>query len=105
MAWVKAVETTKKRNGKPIKSYVVGWKAPARDEFGLPIPVNPARPEGRKKQVQHQESYSTREAAEARRDELNAARHTTGTDTLAAQRKRVICRSGTTRRHGWRAWM
>ena len=87
MAWVKAVETSQKRNGKPIKSYVVAWKSPARDEFGLPIPVNPARPEGRKKQVQHQESYPTRETAEARRDELNSARHTTGTDGLAAQRK------------------
>ncbi|MGE5696634.1 MAG: tyrosine-type recombinase/integrase [Candidatus Sericytochromatia bacterium] len=34
-----------------------------------------------------QENYPTREAAEARRDELNAARHTTGTSALAEQRK------------------
>ncbi|BBY84855.1 prophage integrase [Mycolicibacterium tokaiense] len=34
-----------------------------------------------------QESHPTREAAEARVAELNAAKHTTGTSTLAEQRK------------------
>ncbi|MQY25121.1 tyrosine-type recombinase/integrase [Nocardia aurantia] len=87
MAWIKPYETKDRRNGKPVKSYVVIWKEPAWDEFGLPIPADPARPGGRKKQVQQQETYPNREAAEARRDELNAARHTTGTSALATARK------------------
>jgi hypothetical protein len=48
-----------------------------RDDFGLPTGQLRAR----------RETYPTREAAEARRDELNAARHTTGTSALAEQRK------------------
>ncbi|MBF6131603.1 site-specific integrase [Nocardia otitidiscaviarum] len=87
MAWIKPYETKDRRNGKPVKSYIVIWKEPARDAFGLPIPADPNRPNGRKKQVQQQETYPNREAAEARRDELNAARHTTGTSALAEARK------------------
>lgn len=87
MAHIHTRETTQRKNGKPVKTYVVVWKEAARDEFGLPIPVNPARPHGRKKQKEHQETYPTREAAEARRDELNAARHTGHTSALAEARK------------------
>lgn len=50
-------------------------------------PVNPAKPNGCKKTSAHQESYPTREVAEARRDELNAARHTVGTTSPSEARK------------------
>jgi len=77
MAYVRAHETKQKRNGKVLKRYEVVWREPVRDDFGLPTGQTRAR----------QETCATREAAEARRDELNAARHTTGTSTLAEQRK------------------
>lgn len=77
MAYVRTHETKQKRNGKPIKTYAVVWREPVRDDFGLPTGQLRAR----------RETYATREAAEARRDELNAARHTTGTTALAEQRK------------------
>jgi integrase len=77
MAYVRAHETTQKRNGKPIRTYAVVWRESVRDTFGLPTGKTAAR----------QETYSTREVAEARRDELNAARHTSGTTALAEQRK------------------
>lgn len=77
MAYVRAHETKQKRNGKPIKTYAVIWREAVRDDFGLPTGQLRAR----------RETDSTREAAEARRDELNAARHTTGTTALAEQRK------------------
>jgi hypothetical protein len=77
VAYVRAHETKQKRNGKPIRTYAVVWREPVRDSFGLPTGQLRAR----------RETYLTREAAEARRDELNAARHTTGTGTLADQRK------------------
>lgn len=53
------------------------WREQVRDDFGLPTGQVRAR----------QESYPTREDAEARRDELSAARHTSGTTALADQRK------------------
>jgi integrase len=77
MAYVRAHETKQKRNGKALKRYEVVWRELVRDDFGLPTGTTRAR----------QESYPTRGAAEARRDELNAARHTTGTTALATQRK------------------
>ncbi|OBK18584.1 tyrosine-type recombinase/integrase [Mycobacterium asiaticum] len=77
MAYVRAHETKQKRNGKPIKTYAVVWREPVRDDFGLPTGQLRAR----------RETYPTREVAEARRDELNAARHATGTSALAEQRK------------------
>lgn len=87
MAYIRTHETTQRRNGKPVKRYEVIWREPVRDEFGLPVPQDPERPKGRKKTHAMQESYTSREAAEARRDELNAARHTTGTSALAQARK------------------
>src|SRR6476620_11804997 len=77
MAYVRAHETKQKRNGKALKRYEVVWREPVRDSFGLSTGKTRAR----------QETHPTREAAEARRDELNAARHTTGTTALAEQRK------------------
>ena len=77
-------------NGKPVKRYEVVWREQATDANGLPHGWR-AR----------QESYPTREQAEARRDELNAAKHTaTGTSALADQRRRVNCHSASTRAHG-----
>ncbi|OAN40337.1 tyrosine-type recombinase/integrase [Mycolicibacterium iranicum] len=77
MAYVRPYETRQKRNGKPVRTYAVVWREPVRDHFGLPTGKLRAR----------RETYATREAAEARRDELNAARHTTGTSALADARK------------------
>jgi integrase len=77
MAYIRSYDTTQKRNGKALKRYEVVWRELMRDDFGVPTGNTRAR----------QESYPTREAAEARRDELNAARHTTGTSALAEQRK------------------
>lgn len=87
MAYIRASDTKGRRNGKALKRYEVVWREPVRDSFGLPVPLNPAHPDGAKKMRARQESYPTREAAQARVDELNAARHTTGTNTLAEQRK------------------
>ncbi|MDZ7913636.1 MAG: site-specific integrase [Rhodococcus sp. (in: high G+C Gram-positive bacteria)] len=70
-----------------MKTYKVIWKEVERDSYGLPIPVDPANPEGRKRTRNRQESFPTREVAEARRDELNAAKHTGQTSSLADQRK------------------
>lgn len=77
MAYVRAHETKQKRNGKALKRYEVVWRESVRDSFGLPTGKTRAR----------QETHATREAAEARRDELNAARHTIGTTALADARK------------------
>nr|EMP10387.2 integrase [Gordonia sp. NB41Y] len=49
-----------------------------RDERGLPIPVDPKHPEGRKQQRTRQKSFRDREAAERFRDTLNTERHTPG---------------------------
>ncbi|MDO3398676.1 site-specific integrase [Mycolicibacterium neoaurum] len=77
MAYVRAHDTKQKRNGKPIRTYAVIWREPVRDDFGLPT--------GKLRACR--ETYPTRDAAEARRDELNAARHTSGTTALADQRR------------------
>lgn len=78
MAYIRAHETRAKRNGKPVKTYAVVWREEVRDDFGLPTGRMRAR----------RETYPTKEAAEARRDELNAARHTpSGTSAVADQRK------------------
>ncbi|MBM7369072.1 N-terminal phage integrase SAM-like domain-containing protein [Gordonia hydrophobica] len=84
MAYIRTYETAQRRKGKALKRYEVVWTEPVRDEMGLPVPLNPERPNGRKKQRSRQESFATREAAEIRRDELNAARRTAqGTTPLA----------------------
>jgi integrase len=87
LAYVRAYQTTRKRNGKPVKTYAVVWREPVRDHFGLPIPENSDHLDGPQQMRARRETYPTREAAEARRDELNAARHGTGTSALAEQRK------------------
>jgi len=88
MAYIRASDTKARRNGKPVRRYVVCWREPAIDpETRLPIPLNPAHPDGAKKMRSRQESYSSREAAEVRRDELTAARHLGGTGSLAEARK------------------
>ena len=77
MAYIRAHNTSTKRKGKSVKTYAVVWREPLRDAFGLPT--------GRERS--RQETHPTREAAEARRDELNAARHTIGTSALADTKK------------------
>ena len=87
MAYIRSYDTTQKRKGKTVKRYEVVWRESVPDQFGLPVPVNPDYPEGPKRTRSRQESYPTREAAEARRDELNAAKHTSGTGVLADAKK------------------
>lgn len=87
MAYIRTHETAARRKGKPVKRYVVCWREPVRDTFGRPVPLDSDRPDGPKQLRSRQESYSTREAAEVRRDELNAAKHTGTTGTLAYQKK------------------
>jgi hypothetical protein len=78
MAYIRTHETQQRRKGKAVKRYEVIWREPATDpSTGLPTGRMRAR----------QESYATSEAAQARRDALNAARHTTGTTALGDQRK------------------
>jgi integrase len=77
MTYIRSYSTKQKRKGKPVRRYEVVWREPATDTNGLPIPG---------KHRSRQESYTTREAAEARRDELDNAKHTTGTSSLADQR-------------------
>lgn len=86
MAYIKVMDTTRKRNGKPVKSYAVIWREQVCDEFGLPVPEDPDRPNGPKRMRNRSERYPTRPAAQARVDALNAARHTTGTSALADQK-------------------
>lgn len=87
MAYMKATETKQKRNGKPVKRYAVIWREPVRDDFGLPVPENPDYPSGPKRMRNRSERYRSREAAQVRVDELNAAKHTTGTSALADAKK------------------
>ncbi|WP_336584342.1 site-specific integrase [Mycolicibacterium tusciae] len=78
------VRETKRRNkGKPVLAYDVVWTEPVRDHFGVPVPENPDRPNGPKRMRPRQETYAVRAIAQARVDELNAAKHTTGTSALA----------------------
>ncbi|WP_152467727.1 hypothetical protein [Gordonia terrae] len=53
----------------------------------MPIPTDPQNPDGRKHTRNRQESFATCEDAEARRDELNAAKHTGQTSAPAEQKK------------------
>jgi hypothetical protein len=64
MAYIRTHDTKLRRKGKVVKTYAVVWREPVRDDFGLPTGQLRAR----------RETYPTREAAEARRDELNAAK-------------------------------
>ncbi|AFA73679.1 phage integrase [Gordonia polyisoprenivorans VH2] len=87
MAYIRAHETSQKRKGRAVKRYEVVWREPVRDDYGLPVPVDPANPSGKSKTRARQESFTTREDAEARRDELNAAKHSGQTSALAEQKK------------------
>lgn len=78
MAHVKSVVTRQRKDGKLIRKYRVLWREPKRDDFGVQI----------KGQYRtRSETYGDYDAATARRDELNAARHTTGTSALAEAKK------------------
>ena len=64
MAHIRTHDTTERRKNKVVKTYGVVWREPDRDQFGLPIPVNPDHPTGRSD-------------ARLAGDLLSAARHTT----------------------------
>jgi integrase len=87
MAHIRTHDTTERRKNKVVKTYGVVWREPDRDQFGLPIPVNPDHPRGRS---------DARLAGDLR----SAARHTTGTSALAEQTNAGSCRLGMTRAAG-----
>lgn len=101
MAYIRTHDTQQRRDGKVVKRYEVVWREPVRDSFGVPVPRYPARPDGPQKTSTRAERFDTRDDAEARRDELNAARHTSGTASLADQRKAGELPFG----HYARAWL
>ncbi|MUM21917.1 hypothetical protein FZI91_09405 [Mycobacterium sp. CBMA271] len=74
MAHIRSYDTQRKRKGKTVRVNRVVWREPVTDEFGVPIPGETRA---------RQENYTTREDAEVRRDELNAAKRTSGTTALA----------------------
>ena len=81
MAYMRAHNTTIKRKGQVVKRYAVVWREPATDPTtGMPTPG---------KTHSRQESYPTRESAEARRDALNNARHNAGGTSALADAKRA----------------
>lgn len=80
MAHIRTRETGRRRNGKPVISYSVVFREAGRDARGLPIPG---------KVRSRQETYRTREQAEARCDELNAARHGVGGPSALAEQRRL----------------
>src|SRR5271165_635694 len=92
MAHIRSYDTQRKRKGKTVRMHRVIWREAATDTNGLPIPG---------KTRARQETYPTREQAEARRDELNHSKHTTGTAALADQRKAGTLTFG----HYARAWL
>lgn len=75
MAYIRAHQTTQKSKGKPVKRYEVVWRE--------------AHPTQHGKTRARQESYGTREQAEARRDALNNAKHTLGGTTALADAKKA----------------
>src|SRR5215207_936242 len=78
--YIRAHNTAIKRKGKVVKRYEVVWREPATDPTtGLPTG----------KQRSRQESYPTRELAEARRDELNNAKHNVGGTAALADAKKA----------------
>ena len=72
MAHIRTHDTTERRKNKVVKTYGVVWREPDRDQFGLPIPVNPDHPRGR---------------SDARlAGDLLSVRHTTGTSAWPSRR-------------------
>ncbi|WP_454836198.1 tyrosine-type recombinase/integrase [Rhodococcus qingshengii] len=87
MAFVEKAATKRTKDGKPQPSYRVRWMENVRDEMGLPIPLDPSRPDGQKKQVHRRETFPSKELAQERCDELNAARHRAAPHTPSELRK------------------
>lgn len=75
MAYIRSYDTKQKRKGKPVKRYEVCWRESH--------PTLPGKHRAR------QESFTTREAAEARRDELNNAKHSVGGTAALADAKKA----------------
>jgi integrase len=72
MAWITAIDSNRRDDrGRPVKHYRVEWYEIARDGDGKPIPRYENRVDGPAKMVRRQETFDTREAAQARVDEIN----------------------------------
>ena len=78
MAYIRSHDTKQKRKGKPVKRYEVVWREPH--------PTQPGKTRAR------QESFTTRELAEARRDALNDAKHSVGGAAALADAKKAGAR-------------
>lgn len=84
MAHIRTRTTTQQhRNGRPVAHWEVRWREDVRDARGLPVPVDPNRPEGRKQQRTRQKSFRDKDAAEQFRDRLNSERHAPGGVSVA----------------------
>ena len=85
MAYIRAHSTRRKRNGKQVNTFAVVFREPVTGADGLPTRAWRSR----------QESYPTREQAQARCDELNNARHSiVGPTALADQRRLALLPDG-----------
>lgn len=79
MAHIRTRTTNKQhRNGRAVAHHEVRWREDVRDERGLPVPFDPAKLDGRRKQITRQKSFRDLKAAEAFCDNLNAAKHQPG---------------------------
>jgi hypothetical protein len=61
MARIRTHDTTERRKNKVVKTYGVVWREPDRDQFGLPVPVNPDHPRAEVMRA-WRETYSARRA-------------------------------------------
>ncbi len=87
MAHIEKATTKRTRDGKLQPTYRVRWMEPDRDELGRAVPYNLHRPDGQKRQRHRQESFASKEAAQERCDQLNAARHYNSAQTASEARK------------------
>lgn len=79
MAYIRVRETKARAKGRAVKSYVVCWREPVRDEFGAVVPG---------KTVQRTDTYDTEKAAKARLLEVeNGLAGTKGIDPSSAKAK------------------
>ena len=79
MAYIRVRETKAKAKGRPVKSYVVCWREPVRDEYGAIIPGST---------VQRTDTFPTEKAAKARLLEVHAAlENAAGVNPSAAKAK------------------
>ncbi|WP_237569652.1 tyrosine-type recombinase/integrase [Mycolicibacterium lacusdiani] len=78
MASLNRVATKRRKDGKLVVKYRVGWREPMRDDYGV---------QRKGKYRNRSETFEDYAEAQAFKDELEAARHTGGTSALSDQRR------------------